>query len=71
MCIKWERLRIDCQFIFIFWQKIWGVRYEEVNLVWIFHAVPKNCVRCNNGDSGGSTKKYPLLQGDIYLACPL
>ena len=41
MCIKWERLRIDCQFIFIFRQKIWGVRYEEVNLVWIFHAVPK------------------------------
>ena len=29
-------------------KKIWCIRYEEVNLAWPFHVVPKNYVHYNN-----------------------
>lgn len=46
--VNLKKLKIEEQFIFIFAQKIWDVRYKEANLAWNFHPVPKICVRYSN-----------------------
>ena len=43
--IKTFKARIT---VYFFPTKIWGIRYNEVNLPWTFHTVLKNCIRYNN-----------------------